>query len=126
MCGIVGIVGHGHVNQALYDALLVLQHRGQDAAGIVTCDGDKLFLRKENGLARGVLLVLAATLVAGITAIPREVWWQNSFFAPHFAAAALSLRPVLPPSWADHLDFSAAGSPPAAPGPAAGPGGQSI
>ena len=78
------------------------------------------------GFARGVLLVLAATLVAGITAIPREDWWQNSFFAPHFAAAALSLRPVLPPSWAEHLDFSAAGRPPAAPGPAAGPGGQSI
>jgi amidophosphoribosyltransferase len=54
MCGIVGIVGHGHVNQALYDAMLVLQHRGQDAAGIVTCDGDKLFLRKDNGLARDV------------------------------------------------------------------------
>ena len=54
MCGIVGIVGHGHVNQGLYDALLVLQHRGQDAAGIVTCDGGKLFLRKENGLARDV------------------------------------------------------------------------
>ncbi len=54
MCGIVGVVGHGQVNQALYDALLVLQHRGQDAAGIVTCDNGKLFLRKENGLARDV------------------------------------------------------------------------
>jgi amidophosphoribosyltransferase len=54
MCGIVGIVGRGPVNQALYDALLVLQHRGQDAAGIVTCDQGKLYLRKENGLARDV------------------------------------------------------------------------
>ena len=36
MCGIVGIVGHSYVNQAIYDALTVLQHRGQDAAGIVT------------------------------------------------------------------------------------------
>ncbi len=54
MCGIVGIVGRGPVNQALYDALLVLQHRGQDAAGIVTCDKGKLYLRKENGLARDV------------------------------------------------------------------------
>jgi amidophosphoribosyltransferase len=54
MCGIVGIVGSGPVNQALYDALLVLQHRGQDAAGIVTCEQDKLHLRKDNGLARDV------------------------------------------------------------------------
>ncbi len=54
MCGIVGIVGKSPVNQALYDALLVLQHRGQDAAGIVTCEGDKLYLRKDTGLARDV------------------------------------------------------------------------
>lgn len=54
MCGIVGIVGRSPVNQALYDALLVLQHRGQDAAGIVTCEGDRLHLRKDNGLARDV------------------------------------------------------------------------
>ncbi|MHA7916722.1 amidophosphoribosyltransferase [Alloalcanivorax xenomutans] len=54
MCGIVGIVGHSHVNQAIYDALTVLQHRGQDAAGIVTCDGDRLFLRKDNGMVRDV------------------------------------------------------------------------
>ncbi len=54
MCGIVGIVGRGSVNQALYNALLVLQHRGQDAAGIVTCEGSKLHLRKDNGLARDV------------------------------------------------------------------------
>jgi amidophosphoribosyltransferase len=54
MCGIVGIVGRGAVNQAIYDALMVLQHRGQDAAGIVTCDDDRLHLRKDNGLARDV------------------------------------------------------------------------
>ncbi|OOY42411.1 amidophosphoribosyltransferase, partial [Solemya velum gill symbiont] len=54
MCGIVGIVATQPVNQSLYDALLVLQHRGQDAAGIVTCEGDKLHLRKDNGLARDV------------------------------------------------------------------------
>lgn len=54
MCGIVGIVGTQPVNQSLYDALLVLQHRGQDAAGIVTCEGEKLHLRKDNGLARDV------------------------------------------------------------------------
>ena len=54
MCGIVGIVGRSNVNQTLYDALTVLQHRGQDAAGIVTCEDDKLFLRKDNGMVRDV------------------------------------------------------------------------
>lgn len=54
MCGIVGIVGQNPVNQCLYDALMVLQHRGQDAAGIVTCEGNRLHLRKDNGLARDV------------------------------------------------------------------------
>ncbi|MAR93174.1 MAG: amidophosphoribosyltransferase [Pseudomonadota bacterium] len=54
MCGIVGIVGRSHVNQTLYDGLTVLQHRGQDAAGIVTCDQDKLYLRKDNGMVRDV------------------------------------------------------------------------
>ncbi|MDD3517619.1 MAG: amidophosphoribosyltransferase [Chromatiales bacterium] len=55
MCGIVGIVGRSPVNQSIYDALLMLQHRGQDAAGIVTCDGDgHLHLRKDNGLVRDV------------------------------------------------------------------------
>ena len=54
MCGIVGIVGHGPVNQALYDALTVVQHRGQDAAGIVTCNEGKLHLRKDIGLVRDV------------------------------------------------------------------------
>ncbi len=54
MCGIVGIVSHGAVNQSIYDALTVLQHRGQDAAGIMTCEGSKLWLRKDNGLVRDV------------------------------------------------------------------------
>ena len=54
MCGIVGIKAYGPVNQALYDALTVLQHRGQDAAGIVTVDEGRLFQRKANGLVRDV------------------------------------------------------------------------
>ncbi|MDO9163126.1 MAG: amidophosphoribosyltransferase [Methylococcaceae bacterium] len=54
MCGIAAIVSHQDVNQDLFDALTVLQHRGQDAAGIVTCEGSRLHLRKENGLARDV------------------------------------------------------------------------
>lgn len=54
MCGIVGIVGKSDVNQDIYDALTVLQHRGQDAAGMVTSDGRELNLRKGNGLVRDV------------------------------------------------------------------------
>ncbi|HED35188.1 MAG TPA: amidophosphoribosyltransferase [Gammaproteobacteria bacterium] len=54
MCGIVGIVGQSPVNQLLYDALTLLQHRGQDAAGIVTSDGRKFHLRKNNGLVSDV------------------------------------------------------------------------
>jgi amidophosphoribosyltransferase len=54
MCGIVGIHAHGQVNQELYDALTMLQHRGQDAAGIMTIDGARLNLRKDNGLVRDV------------------------------------------------------------------------
>ena len=54
MCGIVGAVRRSNVNQSLYDGLTVLQHRGQDAAGIMTCAGTKLHLRKGNGLVRDV------------------------------------------------------------------------
>lgn len=55
MCGIVGIVGKYPVNQALYDGLTVLQHRGQDAAGIVTVESNNtLRLRKANGLVKDV------------------------------------------------------------------------
>lgn len=54
MCGIVGIVAKGNVNQDIYDALTLLQHRGQDAAGMGTCDDGKLFMRKGKGLARDV------------------------------------------------------------------------
>ncbi|MEE8092633.1 MAG: amidophosphoribosyltransferase [Gammaproteobacteria bacterium] len=54
MCGIVGIVGQRAVHQSLYDALTNLQHRGQDAAGIMTAEEGRLYLRKSNGLVRDV------------------------------------------------------------------------
>src|SRR5215510_2659040 len=54
MCGIVGMAGTTPVNQRLYDALTVLQHRGQDAAGIVTSSEGELFYRKGSGLVRDV------------------------------------------------------------------------
>ena len=54
MCGIIGILAKGPVNQSIYDGLMVLQHRGQDAAGILTSDGQRVHLRKDNGLVRDV------------------------------------------------------------------------
>jgi amidophosphoribosyltransferase len=54
MCGVIGIVSRNPVNQALYDGLTVMQHRGQDAAGIVTWGDEGLKQRKSNGLVRDV------------------------------------------------------------------------
>ncbi|MDP2680093.1 MAG: amidophosphoribosyltransferase [Rhodoferax sp.] len=54
MCGIVGVVSNAPVNQLLYDALLLLQHRGQDAAGIVTQQERKFFMHKAKGMVRDV------------------------------------------------------------------------
>ncbi len=54
MCGIVGVVSDAPVNQLIYDALLLLQHRGQDAAGIVTQQERKFFIHKAKGLVRDV------------------------------------------------------------------------
>ncbi len=54
MCGIVGVVATTPVNQLLYDALQLLQHRGQDAAGIATADANTFHMYKGNGLARDV------------------------------------------------------------------------
>src|SRR3954471_19404076 len=54
MCGIVGVVSHSPVNQLIYDSLLLLQHRGQDAAGIATANGSNFHMHKANGLVRDV------------------------------------------------------------------------
>ncbi len=54
MCGIVGVISKAPVNQLIYDALLLLQHRGQDAAGIVTMEGTKCFMHKARGMVRDV------------------------------------------------------------------------
>jgi amidophosphoribosyltransferase len=54
MCGILGVVAQTSANQVLYDGLLVLQHRGQDAAGIATIEGNTFHLHKGNGLVRDV------------------------------------------------------------------------
>src|SRR5512143_808832 len=57
MCGLVGMVAKADVGQDIYNALLVLQHRGQDAAGIATCQEGKFFLRKSRGLVRDVFRI---------------------------------------------------------------------
>ncbi len=54
MCGIVGVVSNAPVNQLIYDALLLLQHRGQDAAGIVTQQENKFFMHKAKGMVKDV------------------------------------------------------------------------
>ena len=54
MCGIVGVIAQVPVNQLIYDALLLLQHRGQDAAGIVTMHGTQCFMHKARGMVRDV------------------------------------------------------------------------
>jgi amidophosphoribosyltransferase len=54
MCGIVGVASQSPVNQLIYDALLLLQHRGQDAAGIVTQLGTKFYMHKAKGMVRDV------------------------------------------------------------------------
>ncbi len=52
MCGIVGIISQDHVNQQIYDSLLLLQHRGQDSTGIATMEGSRFHLRKSKGQVR--------------------------------------------------------------------------
>ena len=54
MCGILGVMATTPVNQLLYDGLMVLQHRGQDAAGIATAEGNTFHLHKGPGLVRDV------------------------------------------------------------------------
>jgi amidophosphoribosyltransferase len=65
MCGIIGIVGTSEVAAALYDGLTVLQHRGQDAAGIATVDGSRIRVHKGNGLVKEVFDEPHMRLLAG-------------------------------------------------------------
>ena len=62
------------------------------------------------GLARGAVVVVAFALIAGVTALPRQDWWQNSTLGRPLAIAALALKPYLPRAWAQRLDFSPAGT----------------
>jgi membrane protein required for colicin V production len=67
------------------------------------------FLGALFGVARGAVLVLAFVLVAGLTTLPRQVWWQNSALAPALVVAAMSLAPWLPQAWVERLDYSREG-----------------
>ncbi|MDP0587828.1 MAG: amidophosphoribosyltransferase [Candidatus Endonucleobacter bathymodioli] len=69
MCGVVGISAEVNVNQMLFDALTVLQHRGQDAAGIVTIDDGRLFLRKDSGLVKNIFRTRHMMRLKGKTGI---------------------------------------------------------
>lgn len=64
------------------------------------------------GVARGVLIVVIGVLLAGLTTMPRQDWWQNAFLAPPLVTAALSLRPWLPHAMAERLDYSPGGAKP--------------
>ncbi len=69
------------------------------------------FLGSIFGVLRGVLLILAFVFVAGLTALPRADWWQNSALAPPFVVAVLALKPWLPDRLAERLDYSRGGAP---------------
>ncbi|MCP5151528.1 MAG: CvpA family protein [Ectothiorhodospiraceae bacterium] len=57
------------------------------------------------GAARGILVVALLVLLAGLTALPRDAWWQQSVLLGHFEAAALKMRSLLPPDIAQHFEY---------------------
>ena len=77
MCGIVGILSTTKKDTALYiyDALTILQHRGQDAAGIVTSHKGRFYMRKSNGLVKNAFRTKSRAT--------KNPFWKN--YAPHFA-----------------------------------------
>ena len=62
------------------------------------------------GVARGLAVVVLFALIAGVTTLPKQDWWQNSMLGRSLAEAALALKPYLPRAWAERLDFSAPGT----------------
>ena len=89
MCGIVGIVGTSEVAPALYDALTMLQHRGQDAAGIATLDGSQIKLHKGSGLVRDVfepanMVDLTGRVGIGHARYPTAGWDDSSEAQPFY------------------------------------------
>lgn len=96
MCGIVGIVGKTPVSQYLYDGLTVLQHRGQDAAGIVTIHNNTFRLRKANGLVKDVfhtrhMLRLQGNIGIGHIRYPTAGTSSSSEAQPFYANSPFGL-----------------------------------
>ena len=73
MCGLVGMVAERDVAADIYDALTMLQHRGQDAAGIMTCQDGKLMQRKGEGLVRDVFRASHMAQLLGVRHRSRQV-----------------------------------------------------
>jgi amidophosphoribosyltransferase len=69
MCGIIGIAGYSPVSPSLYESLSILQHRGQDAAGMATCDQGRMYFHKSNGLVRDVFPAADLERLLGTTGI---------------------------------------------------------
>jgi membrane protein required for colicin V production len=67
------------------------------------------------GVARGVLIVVILVLLAGLTTLPRQEWWQNALLVPPLVVAALSLRPWLPQALAKRLDYGTGDAKPGRP-----------
>ena len=67
------------------------------------------------GVARGVLIVVIAVLLAGLTTLPRQEWWQNALLGPPLVIAALSLRPWLPQALAKRLEYGPGNAKPGRP-----------
>ena len=84
--------------------------RGLRAAGLGFVDR---FLGGIFGLVRGVVVVVALALIAGVTTLPRSDWWQNSLFAGPLVVAVTAVSPYLPKHWTDRLDYSREGRAPA-------------
>ena len=96
MCGIVGIVGKSNVSQLIYDGLTVLQHRGQDAAGIVTIHDNTFRLRKANGLVKDVfhtrhMLRLQGSIGIGHIRYPTAGSSSSSEAQPFYANAPFGI-----------------------------------
>jgi len=95
MCGIVGIVGSSAVNQRLYDALTVLQHRGQDAAGIATSGDGELYVRKGSGLVRDVFQQHHMLELKGNAGIGHVRYRRRAATAPPKRSRSTSTRPTV-------------------------------